>query len=187
MAPVKLPFTWPKSSDFEQRAGQRAAVHADERLIPPRRVVVDRLGDHLLAGAGLAEQQHRRAAVGDLPDDGEHFVHRGRVADDVLEAVAVADLGAELRVLLEQLFLLPHHHAVDLDRLREERGDDVEELMIAVELQVGDERLVDRQRPHRAALNPDRHTEEADRHGGVVAGGETISPIEEVRLVPQGL
>ena len=101
--------------------------------------------------------------VGDLPDRREDLVHRGRVADDVLEPVAVADLGAELGVLLEQLFLLPHHHPVDLDRLREERGDDVEERVVAAELLVADERLVDRQRAGRAALDLDRDAEEADR------------------------
>ena len=71
-------------------------------------VVVDRLGDHLLAGAVLAQQQHGGPAVGDLADGAEDFVHGRRVADDVLEPVAVADLGAKLGVLLQQLFFLPH-------------------------------------------------------------------------------
>ena len=67
MAPVKRALHVPEQFALQQRAGQRAAVDADERLVPPRRVVVDRLGDHLLARAGLPQQQHRRPAVGDLP------------------------------------------------------------------------------------------------------------------------
>ncbi len=97
---------------------------------------MDRLGDHFLAGAGLAEQQHRRPAVGDLADRGEDFVHRRRVADDVFEPIPVAHLRTKLGVFLQQLFLLPHHHAVDLDRLGEERGDDVQKAVIVAKLLV---------------------------------------------------
>ena len=46
------------------------------------------------------------------------------------------DLGPELRVLLQQLFLLAHHHSIDLNRLGEKRGDDVEEPMIAAQLRL---------------------------------------------------
>ena len=76
IAPVKLPFTWPKSSDSSSVPVSAPQLTRTNGLSLPRRVVVDRLGDHLLAGAGLAEQQHGRAAVGDLPDGGEDFVHR---------------------------------------------------------------------------------------------------------------
>ena len=52
---------------------------------------MDRLGDHFLARARFAQEQHRRAAVGDLADGREDFVHRVRVADDVFKAVAIAN------------------------------------------------------------------------------------------------
>ena len=50
-APVKAPLTWPNSSRFQDVLAQRRAVQRDERLVPPRAVVVERLGDQLLAGA----------------------------------------------------------------------------------------------------------------------------------------
>ena len=61
------------------------------------------------------------------PTDGEDFVHRRRVADDVLEAIPIAHLGPKLGVFLQKLFLLPHDHAVDLNRLGQERRDDLQE------------------------------------------------------------
>ena len=39
---------------FDQAAGQRRAAHLDERLLRARRVVVDGVRDHLLAGPRLA-------------------------------------------------------------------------------------------------------------------------------------
>jgi hypothetical protein len=48
-----------------------------------------------------------------------------------------------LRIFLQQLFLLPHHHPVDLDCLRHERRDDVEEPPVVLELLFAAERLVD--------------------------------------------
>ena len=51
---------------FEQAFAERAAVDADERPVAALAELVDRVGDELLAGAGFAEQQHRRAAAGDL-------------------------------------------------------------------------------------------------------------------------
>ena len=40
-----------------------AAIHPAERTAAEGRVLVDRAGDDLLAGAGFAEQQHRRGAA----------------------------------------------------------------------------------------------------------------------------
>jgi hypothetical protein len=111
-------------------------------------------------------------------------VHRRRVADDVLESEAVAHLGAELRVLFEQLFLLPHDHPVDLDRLREERSDDVHENVVAAKLLVADVRLVDRQRAGRAVLDLDRHADVADRFVALVRR-DSAGAIEKIRFVPQ--
>ena len=61
---------------FEQVLLQRGAVHLDEVARGAVRVVVDGAGDQLLAGAGFAADEHGRVALGDLADDGEHFLER---------------------------------------------------------------------------------------------------------------
>src|SRR5262249_1975497 len=67
---------------LDQLLRDRGAVHLDERLVLPRRVVVERARDELLAGAALAGDEHRRRRVGDAL---EHVVDLGeavRRADD---------------------------------------------------------------------------------------------------------
>src|SRR5262249_57641328 len=56
---------------------ERGAVQRDERLVPPRAVVVDRLGDQLLAGAALAGDQIGRGACRGRGERGA----RGRVCE----------------------------------------------------------------------------------------------------------
>ena len=53
---------------FDQILRQRRAADLDERLLGARRVVVDRVRDQLLAGAGFAAQQHGRVGRRDLGD-----------------------------------------------------------------------------------------------------------------------
>jgi hypothetical protein len=69
---------------FEQGLGQGRAVDLDERLVRPQAVVVDRVGDEVLAGAALAADQHGRVAVGDLLDQPVDLLHRVARADHVV-------------------------------------------------------------------------------------------------------
>ena len=48
---------------------ERGAVHLDEVARGAQRVVMDGARDELLAGAGLAADEHGRVALGDLADD----------------------------------------------------------------------------------------------------------------------
>ncbi len=77
----------------DQLRGNRAAVDAAERPAAERRVFVDGAGDDLLARAGFAEEQDRRAAAGHDARAGHHggepgvaanqpFFARARVAVD---------------------------------------------------------------------------------------------------------
>ena len=59
----------------QQGLGQRPAVDDHERPLGARRGIVQRPGDQLLAGAGLALDQHRRLAGGDLGQAGEQLAH----------------------------------------------------------------------------------------------------------------
>ena len=61
---------------LEQRLGQRRAVEAQERRRRARRAAVDRLGQHLLADAGLAEDQHGERAAGDALGQRVERAHR---------------------------------------------------------------------------------------------------------------
>ncbi len=71
-APVNAPFSWPNSSDssrFSCSAAQLTLTKLREARV---RVVVDRAGDQLLAGAGLAADEHRGVALGHLAHDAQH-------------------------------------------------------------------------------------------------------------------
>ena len=63
-ASVNAPRSWPKSSLSSSCSGSADAVDVDERPGRPRAVVVDGLGREVLAGAGLAGQQHGRGRAG---------------------------------------------------------------------------------------------------------------------------
>ena len=65
---------------------QRGAVQGHEGLVLPRAVLVDGLGDQLLAGARLALDQHAGVGRGDAFQPLDHVVHLRAVADDALEA-----------------------------------------------------------------------------------------------------
>ena len=88
-------------------------------------VVVERVGDQLLAGAVLALDQDVGVAAGDALDQLEHLVHLLALADDVAEAELVLDLLLEQQVLAEQVAPLdgPLEHReqrVGVDRLLDE-------------------------------------------------------------------
>src|SRR5262249_56152608 len=80
----------------DQRLGDRAAVHRDERLAAPRAVLVDRLGEELLAGAALPLQEDAGVGRRDARDLLEERAHRGRLAHDRTEAPARRQLAAPL-------------------------------------------------------------------------------------------
>ena len=81
---------------LEEVLGQGGAVDGDElaRLGAGRRLV-DGPRHLLLAGARLAEDEHGRRGVGDVPDQLEHVVHPRALAQHVLERVPVAELAAQ--------------------------------------------------------------------------------------------
>ena len=67
VAPVKAPRSWPNSSLSISVGGSAARLTGDERLARARRVVVDGARDQLLAGAGLAGDEHRRVEAAARP------------------------------------------------------------------------------------------------------------------------
>ena len=105
IAPVKAPRSWPKSSLSSRPVGMAAQLTLTKRALAAPAQVVDRARDQLLAGARLAEDEHRRVGR----RDGLHLVQRalqrGRVADDLLEVVVGADLLLEVDLLGRELVL----------------------------------------------------------------------------------
>ncbi len=67
---------------LEQRLGQPGGVHRDERLAATRREVVNPPRHQLLAGPGLAFDQHGRRHGRHLLDLHQHFLDRRRFAED---------------------------------------------------------------------------------------------------------
>ena len=88
---------------FGERLGDRRGVERHEPLVRARAVVVDGPRDQLLAGAGLALDQHgavhRRHELEALEDR----LHGAALADHLIEAIAVAELRAQLGVFLAEL------------------------------------------------------------------------------------
>ena len=66
---------------FEQAFGQGPAVDADVGAALAGAQVVDGAGDEFLAAAGLADDQHARAAGGHAPGDAGDFANAGADAD----------------------------------------------------------------------------------------------------------
>ena len=109
--------------DFEQRLGNRRDVHRHERLRGARRGAVDRVGEQFLAGAGFAEQQHRRLDLRGAARLTLHFEARRARADEARERVLGAPRLRE-RLARRDQFLL---HARVMREERRERLHLVEE------------------------------------------------------------
>ena len=78
---------------FDEILGDCAAIDGDHRLAAARARGVDRLGDHFLARAALALDQHRDPGPGRLGGDRQGRAEGRRRADDLLEGErAVGDL-----------------------------------------------------------------------------------------------
>jgi hypothetical protein len=66
---------------IQQGFGHRGAVQLDERRVPARRQIGQAAGHELLAGAALADDQHRAVQRRDLGNMRQHVQERRRLAD----------------------------------------------------------------------------------------------------------
>ena len=103
---------------------KRGAVQGHERLVLPRAVLVDRLGDQFLAGAGLALDEHAGVGRGDAFEPLDDVAHLRAVADDALEAELLVqpplqlDVGPPQPRALDRL-LRARAKLVDVQRLQQ--------------------------------------------------------------------
>ena len=82
-APADLARLVPEQFGLDQRFGQRRAVEHDHRLSPARRQAVQALGDQFLAGAALADHQHRPIERGGAAGAFERIEKGGRFPDEI--------------------------------------------------------------------------------------------------------
>ena len=80
---------------FQQRLGNRGAVHLDERHVPLRAAVVDGARHQLLAGAGLARDEHRALRLGHALGAMDDLLQRAAATDDAVVAVFLVALAEE--------------------------------------------------------------------------------------------
>ena len=84
VAPVNAPRTWPNSSDSSSVSGIAAQLTLISGMARCALRVVDRARDQLLAGPGLAGDEHRALGLGDQLGAIDHFLHRPAAADDAV-------------------------------------------------------------------------------------------------------
>jgi hypothetical protein len=94
-APVKAPFSWPKSS-ASSSVSRRGAVLGDEGPLAPPAEAVDRARHDLLAGAALAEDQDGVVGLDHDVEQPQQVEHRRRAADDLGVVVAERRLVLDL-------------------------------------------------------------------------------------------
>src|SRR5687768_15164311 len=103
---------------LHQRLGYRTAVDGDERRPAPAALGVHRLRHQLFAGAALARDHDRGAAVRRLADRLEDVEHLAAPPDEVLEAALDAQLTLEGEVLLLQALALERVRDGELELLQ---------------------------------------------------------------------
>ena len=147
---------------LDQIVRQRGAAHLDERLLRARRVVVNGVGDELLAGARFAAQEHRRVGLRHLRDLRVHVVHLAAGANDVGEAVALVELEPQVRVLFDQALAIGFDEPMHLHRLRDHRADDGQKRHRAFVVAVRRVLEIDLELSDRLPLVRDRHRDVGD-------------------------
>ena len=100
-APVKAPFSWPKSSLSTRPGGKAAQLILISGL--SLRLLAEWMARAIsLAGAGLAGDQHGGVRGGDAADLVEHALEGGALADEFLEIAGRFEFVLQVEVLLLQ-------------------------------------------------------------------------------------
>jgi hypothetical protein len=115
----------PEQLRFEERFRNGAAVDRDEAVSPPRAVVVNGSRGELLPCSSFSGDQHRARRRGDRLEQLEQRAHRGAVADQPVDPVAILELRSQIRVFRFQPPLLERRtehvqQRVELKRLGDE-------------------------------------------------------------------
>jgi len=161
---------------LDQVAGKGAAVDDAERPVTARRVTVDLLGNELLAGAGLAFDEHGGVGGRHRGQHAVELLHRRGAAHQAAEfspgtdqlGCLLAAVHAQHRVAHADLRALPHQHL-------SHPGPTVERSVGALEV------------PHQVPAVPDLELEVVAGDPGIVEGQVVVRRATHPHaLVPQG-
>ena len=124
VAPVNAPAHVAEQLALEQLLGDGGAVDGGEALLAPRAHPVDGAGQHFLAGAALAGDEHGGVVARHPAGELEQVAHGAALADDQVARGAGAEAGAQhldLAAELLALLGLPERHGdfVGAERLVE--------------------------------------------------------------------
>ncbi len=106
---------------LEQRFRNGRTVDRDKRKRRTGTELVNRLGDQLLAGAGLARNQDRGQRGGRLLDDAVDGANAGAVADDAAEGARFTQLAAQVPHFPQCVLALDRLPEQDVEPLRIDR------------------------------------------------------------------
>ena len=143
-APVNAPFSWPNSSELQHAFRQGGAVQLDERLVLARRCIVQGLSEQLLAGAGLATQQHGGVAARDQLKLSHNRLQHRTFTDDAGQPASARGRGKLLQLLFHPALIfqdaLPvaDHQPVQPDGLADQVRDHLQEPDILIGPHIGD-------------------------------------------------
>jgi len=104
--PGERPLLVSEELTLQELGGDRPAVEGHEGLVAARGLVVDVARHHLLAGAGLAEDQDGRVGVRHLLDHPPHPPHRRAGAHQAAEELQGTGVAARVAVLEVHVHLL---------------------------------------------------------------------------------
>lgn len=88
---------------FEEVFGEGGAIDGDEGGVVAAGIVVEGAGDEFLAGAAFAEDEDGGFGIGDAFDHAEDVLHALAGADDLGEAVFLAEFATEEGIFLDGL------------------------------------------------------------------------------------
>ena len=132
-APVNEPFSWPNSSLSTMFSGSAAQLNLMNGPSAVEAVIVEGVGDKLLADAAFAEDQHGRLRARHLVDELVDLLHRLGIADDVGGLEALFQRIVQAAVLVLKANLLDVLHEIELDRRRDHGGDGRDQLHILLQ------------------------------------------------------
>ena len=141
-------------------------------------MVVDGVGDQLLAGTGFTAQQDGRIPFGNHADLVEHAAHGGRAADDIIETILMADRTAQAVAFFDQRFLFALDIEGKANAVADQVGHHLDKARAFIE-----QAVVGRVRLH--GQHPLKLPGEADRCGDKrQAPVENPDAIEKTRFIP---
>ncbi|MNX19999.1 hypothetical protein D3C86_499330 [compost metagenome] len=114
------PLLMAEQLGFDEILRDGRHVEGDEILVGARAVLVQGMGDQLLAGAALAVDQHRDAGAGQSAYGAKHLLHGGGLTDDLRGGGSLLLASLALGALLFQMILGAAHQGdclVDVERL----------------------------------------------------------------------